>query len=282
MIIANDKNNNRVAVENADRNTIYYCPYCNEPLTNKAFNSKCVKPYFSHKQGTKCTDDWHYDMSEWHRAWQECFPADCREVPIEFNGAKHRADVCVGKVIFEFQHSPISNEEIQARNQFYTFAGYELIWIFDANNNIKNVKGQAIDPCQCNNTDLQWNKRAIKHLGSIPNGVYIFLEYTADLNIKNKLTPTKVYIKLNSLDPLVFQKTRTPILQFSFLRQFSETFRSLLPEMKYPTVSELLFPQPQQVIYRVPVITRPYRQSNSYELVQGKNGRIYSRKRKRL
>lgn len=281
MIIANDKNNNRVAVENADRNTTYYCPYCNEPLTNKAFSSKCVKPYFSHKQGTKCTDDWNYDMSEWHRAWQEHFPIDCREVPIEYNGVKHRADVCVGKVIFEFQHSAISNEEIQARNQFYTSAGYELIWIFDANNNIKNVKGQSIDPCMCNNTDLQWNKRAIKHLGAIPKGVFIFLEYTVDLNIKNKSTLTKVYIKLDSLEPLVFQKTRTLILQFSFLRQFSQSFCSLFPEIKYPTVSELLFPQPQQVVYRVPVTVSRTR-SNLYELVQGKNGRIYSRKRPRL
>lgn len=281
MIIANDKNLNRVAVENAVRETTYYCPYCNEPLINKAFNSKCVKPYFSHKQGTKCTDDWHYDMSEWHRAWQELFPIECREVPIEHNGIKHRADVCVGKVIFEFQHSPISNEEIQARNQFYTSAGYELIWIFDANDNIKNVNGKSIDPCQCNNTDLQWNKRAIKYLGAIPNDVFIFLEYTVDLNIKDKVQPKKVYVKLNNISPLVFQKTKYHILQISFLRQFSQSFCTRFPNINYPTVSEILFPQPQQVIYRVPVVI-PRIQSNPYMLVQGKNGRIYQRRKPRL
>ncbi|MCH5315614.1 MAG: hypothetical protein J1E81_06850 [Eubacterium sp.] len=281
MIIANDENRNRVAVENADRETTYYCPYCDEPLINKAFNSNCVKPYFSHKQGTKCTDDWHYDMSEWHRSWQEQFPIECREVPIEHNGIKHRADVCVGKVIFEFQHSQISNEEIQARNLFYTSAGYELIWIFDANDNIKNVNGGSLDPCQCSNTDLQWNKRAIKHLGVIPKGVYIFLEYTVDLNVNGKLTPMKVYIKLDNLDPLVFQKTSRHILQWSFLRQFSQSFCSSFPEIKYPTVGEILFPRPQQVVYRVPVII-PRVQPSRYELVTGKNGRIYSRKRKRF
>lgn len=281
MIIANDEYKNRVAVENADIGTVYFCPYCDEPLTNKAFNSKCVKPYFSHKQGTKCTDDWHYDMSEWHRAWQEQFPIECREVPIEYNGIKHRADVCVGKAIFEFQHSPISNEEIQARNQFYTSAGYELIWIFDADNEIKNKKGQSIDPCQCSNADLQWNKRAIKHIGIIPKGVYIFLEYTAILDINGKATPIKVYIKLDSLSPLIFQKTRCHILQWSFLRQFSQKFCSIFPDIKYPMVSEILFPQPQQIPVRiVPIVQR--RQSNPYELVQGKNGRIYSRRRPRL
>lgn len=278
MIIANDKNLNRVAVENADRETTYYCPYCNEPLTNKAFDSKCVKRYFSHKQGMKCTDDWHYDMSEWHRSWQELFPIGCREVSIEYNGIKHRADVCVGKVIFEFQHSSISNEEIQARNQFYTSAGYELIWIFDANNNVKNINGGSIDPCQCNNTDLQWNKRAIKHLGTIPNGVYIFLEYTVDLCIKDKLTPTKVYIKLDSLSPLEFQKTKCRILQISFLRQFSQSFYSLLPKIKYPTVSEILFPQPKHEVYKVPVLI-PRRPTNPDMLVQGKNGQIYLRRK---
>ena len=43
----------------------------------------------------------------------------------------HRADVCIGKYVIEFQHSPISRKEFNKRNWFYTKAGYKLIWIFD-------------------------------------------------------------------------------------------------------------------------------------------------------
>ena len=106
------------------------CPVCGGDVRLRIGNSNA--PHFAHVDLQQCSDDFSQDMSEWHRAWQELFPAGNREIVIEHNGEKHRADVrCYGTVI-EFQHSPISEGEFHRRNSFYTSAGYNLIWIFDA------------------------------------------------------------------------------------------------------------------------------------------------------
>ena len=105
----------------------YTCPICNGSVRLRPGSSNA--PHFAHI--TACIDDYTYDMSDWHREWQELFPKGNREVVIACNGEVHRADVlCYGTVI-EFQHSPISELEFRRRNRFYTNAGYKLIWIFD-------------------------------------------------------------------------------------------------------------------------------------------------------
>lgn len=35
------------------------------------------------------TDNWHYDMSEWHRKMQSYFSEEYREVVCKKNGEKH-------------------------------------------------------------------------------------------------------------------------------------------------------------------------------------------------
>ena len=49
------------------------------------------------------------------------------------------ADVLINGYVIEFQHSPISRDEIKERNEFYTNCGYKVIWVFDANDKIKNT-----------------------------------------------------------------------------------------------------------------------------------------------
>lgn len=44
---------------------------------------------------------------------------------------RHRADVCIGEYVIEFQHSYISAREFNLRNWFYNSAGYTVIWVFD-------------------------------------------------------------------------------------------------------------------------------------------------------
>ena len=133
MFIANDKNGNRVSSKNAVKGGEYFCPTCGELLTIKALNSEHYKnPYFSHKPNTRCSDNWEYDMSEWHREWQEKFPEQCREIVLENHGVKHRADVLINNTVIEFQHSPITHEEILERNRFYLSCGHSVVWVFDA------------------------------------------------------------------------------------------------------------------------------------------------------
>lgn len=46
-------------------------------------------------------------------------------------GQTHRADILHRNQIVEFQHSPISIEELEERNNFYYMAGYCVAWVFD-------------------------------------------------------------------------------------------------------------------------------------------------------
>jgi len=135
MLIAHDEKQNRVSIDRVKQGEKYYCPICGLGLIVKS-KGKIRKPHFAHKIGSDC--DWG-DMSEWHISWQEKFPEENREVIIEKNGIKHRADVLVpsANTVIEFQHSPISAEEFNARNQFYTDCGYKLVWVFDATERIR-------------------------------------------------------------------------------------------------------------------------------------------------
>lgn len=138
MRIAHDVSGNRVDASKALHKTVYTCPVCGESVILKAVDSKAMRPHFSHRAKSLC-DEWKSDMSEWHYSWQEKFPVECREVILEKDGVKHRADVLIKDRVIEFQHSPISAEEFNARNEFYLGCGKKLIWIFDMAPSIKNI-----------------------------------------------------------------------------------------------------------------------------------------------
>lgn len=139
MRIALDTEGKRVDASKADRNQKYMCPVCGEPVIPKAIESKYVCSHFAHKTDSHC-DEWKSDMSEWHYNWQEKFSVECREIVLEKDGIKHRADILINDVVIEFQHSPISVEEFNARNQFYLECGKSLIWIFDLTGKIRLMK----------------------------------------------------------------------------------------------------------------------------------------------
>ena len=128
MFIALDSNGKRIDVADAEKSNDYFCPVCNGGLRVRE-GSVNIK-HFSHISKTEC-DDFTTDMSEWHRKWQEQFPVKNREVVIEHNGEKHRADVLAYGHVIEFQHSPISLHEFERRNEFYTSAGKKVVWVFD-------------------------------------------------------------------------------------------------------------------------------------------------------
>ena len=131
MFVAVDENKNRIyASKDTDRNTTYFCPICNSAVRLRIGSQNA--PHFAHINGNDC-DDFSHDLSEWHRAWQELFPHGNREKIITNaeTGETHRADVGVYGTVIEFQHSPISETEFWRRNDFYTSAGYKVVWIFD-------------------------------------------------------------------------------------------------------------------------------------------------------
>ncbi|MBO5379612.1 MAG: hypothetical protein J6A90_04725 [Clostridia bacterium] len=217
MFIAIDKDNNRVEIENADKTKEYFCPVCGEKLSIRAKESISVKTHFAHKRNSQCVDDWNHDMSEWHLNWQRRFPTECREVVIEHNGTKHRADVCIGKTIIEFQHSPLSSEEFGKRNEFYTNCGYKVVWVFDAEGKIASChpKAYGIDPNELSFVELCWKRKNVLFLTKPSSKLEIFIQY--------KVEKQDIMLKLKNVSSKGFKFYRTYpnyLLIENFLKEY--------------------------------------------------------------
>ena len=131
MRFALDKDGKRVYIEQTHIKQDYFCPECGEKLVLK--KGEIRMHHFAHPAHSQCTDSWHYDMSDWHMRWQARFPLETQEIVKIKDGQKHKADVLLEdkKVVYEFQHSPMTAEEFDDRNVFYNSLGYKVIWIFD-------------------------------------------------------------------------------------------------------------------------------------------------------
>ena len=146
MLVAMNEERCRINASEANKKEKYFCPVCNEVLILK--NGEINIAHFAHKN-RECIDNWHYDMSEWHRKKQNYFDIKYQEIILEKDGIKHRADILKDGVVIEFQHSPISASEFNSRNGFYTSCGYKVAWVFDVTE-------------QINNEELFWNEYSSK------------------------------------------------------------------------------------------------------------------------
>lgn len=127
MFFAVDENNAKVSIDNAEPDKDYYCPICGGKLRQRRGDVRV--PHFAHISA--CEDNWNYDMTEWHKSWQEKYPEENREVVLRNKGQTHRADVLIASNVVEFQYSPISKSEFFERNRFYNACGYKVIWLFN-------------------------------------------------------------------------------------------------------------------------------------------------------
>ena len=154
MYIALDKNNRVTYIDDTVPGHDYFCPVCDSKMIVKRGDIR--RHYFAHSSGESCSDSWEksYDISEWHRDWQNKFPVENREVVVGFGNIKHRADVLVGRTVIEFQHSYISKESYDNRTVFYKENEYKVIWLFDLSEEYADGK---IDYSQENgNIILKW------------------------------------------------------------------------------------------------------------------------------
>jgi len=91
--------------------------------------------YYSKDQAGILNDPWYQSKrvggskGQWHSDWQELSDPEYVEVIKQKDGIKHIADL-VGKndEVIELQHSPMTHQEIQQREQFYD----NMIWVIDA------------------------------------------------------------------------------------------------------------------------------------------------------
>lgn len=100
-----------------------FCNICGKPLRPHLHVS--YDPHWAHLSKEVC-DPWWEEESDWHKKWKNLVDEQFREVPIEKNGVKHRADIClVSGIVVELQHSALSTEERCERETFYE----RMIWI---------------------------------------------------------------------------------------------------------------------------------------------------------
>ena len=146
MYYAIDQFGKKVHADNINIFNHYTCPACGEELISKCGTQRAH--HFAHKQ-SMCDKWYHQDKSFWHKSMQSHFSPENCEIRINSDtepGVFHIADVFIkGKdknTIIEFQHSPISKEEFDERNNFYSYNNTQIndkgekipnnvIWIFD-------------------------------------------------------------------------------------------------------------------------------------------------------
>jgi|LakMenE01Jun11ns_1017448.scaffolds.fasta_scaffold9882139_3 hypothetical protein len=95
------------------------CPGCDGELIAKC--GSIVQWHWAHTIAD--CDPWSEPETEWHVKWKDCFPKEFQEVVVD----NHRADVLVASHAIEFQHSPISYDDIREREMHYD----RLTWVLD-------------------------------------------------------------------------------------------------------------------------------------------------------
>ena len=139
MFIALDEQGNRAAADAILSCSQFFCPGCNEPVYPRCIkvNIKNKRPHVAHHKDSKCPYSLDKDRDhEWHIRMQKYFSLDQWEHRFTDpdTGELHIADIFIpeSKMVLEFQHSPISEEEFWSRTNFYiNKCGYRLVWLFD-------------------------------------------------------------------------------------------------------------------------------------------------------
>jgi hypothetical protein len=120
MEFALSENNERIR---ATPHATGVCSICKESMIPKCGQIKVH--HWAHKSKKNC-DAWWEPESEWHRQWKTFVQDDFREIVIEKNGVKHRADIKLPSgIIIELQKSPLVYGERLNREVFYE----KLVWI---------------------------------------------------------------------------------------------------------------------------------------------------------
>ena len=223
MFIALDEDKKLISIDDASKDKHYFCPTCGANLIVKAGASVAVRKHFAHSKCSDC-DSFERDMSEWHYNWQLKFPIENREVTVIKDGIKHRADILINNTVIEFQHSPITKEEIEKRNSFYLSCGYKVLWVFDADGQIKNEIENTIDPMESGTYALCWKRKKSQFFEWKHEEVKVFIEYKTKVS-NSKFTNQlfTIMLKLNRVDPkyISFKDTFPIYIQpTNFLKEF--------------------------------------------------------------
>ncbi len=114
------------------------CPFCDSDVIARCGPVRVW--HWAHKS-TKHCDHWWEPEKQWHRDWKNSFPEQWQEQGRrDEHGELHIADVLTPHgLVLEFQHSPISREEVENRITFHQ----NICWVVDGarlENTVKQFK----------------------------------------------------------------------------------------------------------------------------------------------
>ncbi len=213
MFIAKDKNEETIDINEAIVGEEYFCPICQKQVIVKAKSSECKRPHFAHKSA--CLDTWKHDMTEWHYNWQLKFPKECREVVVTKDDIIHRADILINNIVIEFQNSPMTLAEFEERNTFYNSCGYNVVWVFNANNKIQ-LSSYYINMGLCRTA--KWHRKK-STFPDIPTEKFTVFLQNYDLNNSEHIISC---ISVSSKELVCFA-TDSPILPENFLKSYGSS-----------------------------------------------------------
>ena len=153
MLTAYDEQNNVVEIKDAVKGRKYFCKGCGQELILRMGSIRCH--HFAHMKKSDCLYDVD-SMTPWHMNWQNLFKN--KEVVVEdtwlqelVSGQKNKfhklpghykriADVVVDdSTVIEFQHSPISAEEVYTRCAVHLAKQRRIVWVVDYQDRKENI-----------------------------------------------------------------------------------------------------------------------------------------------
>lgn len=217
MLIAIDKFDRRVEIDDSLKGERYFCPICQKEVVTKKGATR--NHHYAHKSTKSknndyhsiCLDNWHYDMSEWNYNWKKLYPKNNIETIVNKEGEKHYADVLINDTALFFQYPNISTDEFLYRTNFFASMNYKVIWIFDLREEFKNAKIQQ-RYSKYNFQEFTWKyvKKVFKGLKVENNNYNIYFQIAdegedsirkiikSDLNFKYFYTDIKHSYSINS------------------------------------------------------------------------------------
>ncbi|HEV8051426.1 MAG TPA: competence protein CoiA family protein [Parachlamydiaceae bacterium] len=132
QICAHDLASTLIFADNANKHQDYQCVECRQTVRLRRGIHR--KAHFYHIQPNRICKQHAKGMPHLmlQQFLQNILPEGEAELECAFASIKRIADVVwhPQKIVYEIQCSPISAEEIKARNQNYTSVGYQVVWIF--------------------------------------------------------------------------------------------------------------------------------------------------------
>lgn len=170
------------------------CEICNSEVISKCGEINIW--HWSHKNIDDC-DTWNSGETLWHINWKNNFPKNNQEVIV----GKHRADVKLNNgLVIEFQASPISNIEIEERENFYK----NMIWVIK----LDKLENFQIRKSFSNNSySFRW-KYPKKSFFNSSKPIYIDLDFSDIILSCNKIREKIIENILNDNELSIYGKER--------------------------------------------------------------------------